>query len=125
MKTIRQWYEDELPADIAALAIANAEDQDAERLTRSVETLSYAICSGFFWSSSPQGWDFWIQVHNGDYGDTPTLVSVEIACDHMEARGGSFAKSLAECWRSADPRNRRKLEQAFRDVFQKYRGADG
>ena len=125
MKTIRQWYEDELPADIAALAIANAEEQDAGKLALSASGLRVAILTGFIWGKSPQGRRFWPQVYKGDYGDTPTLVSFELACNHMEDRGGNFAKSLAQCWRCADPDNRRKLETAFRDVFQKYRGADG
>lgn len=39
----------------------------------------------------------------------------------MELQGGSFARSLANCWYCADDTNRTKLESAFKDVFDGYR----
>lgn len=60
MKTIRQWYEDELPADIAALAIRNAEAQGQADIKTS--TLTFAIKGGFVWKNTPQGHCFWSEV---------------------------------------------------------------
>jgi hypothetical protein len=35
--------------------------------------------------------------------------------------GGSFIRSLAECWARADLANQKRLEAAFADEFEKYR----
>lgn len=38
----------------------------------------------------------------------------------MEEHGGSFVKSLATCWRMADPDNKQRLESAFPHLFGHY-----
>jgi hypothetical protein len=38
----------------------------------------------------------------------------------MEACGGSFARSLASCYRAADAQNRVKLREAFAEIFDRY-----
>lgn len=38
----------------------------------------------------------------------------------MEHQGGSFVKSLAACWHSADPTNRAVLAHAFATYFTIY-----
>ena len=38
----------------------------------------------------------------------------------MEDHGGSFVKSLAACWRVADPDNKQRLESAFPHLFAHY-----
>lgn len=38
----------------------------------------------------------------------------------MEAIGGSFVKSLAACYYAADPKNKRRLLDAFPDWFGSY-----
>jgi len=38
----------------------------------------------------------------------------------MERYGGSFARTLACLYRCADPFNKKKLEKAFKDIFEEY-----
>lgn len=38
----------------------------------------------------------------------------------MDQYGGSFVKSLAECYRRADPANKKKLMSVFEEYFQEY-----
>ena len=38
----------------------------------------------------------------------------------MEVLGGSFVKSLANCYYAADPANKRRLRIAFEEYFAKY-----
>jgi hypothetical protein len=37
--------------------------------------------------------------------------------------GGNFAQAIADAWMCADHENRAKLEQAFADLFDKYKDA--
>jgi hypothetical protein len=39
----------------------------------------------------------------------------------MERHGGSFVRSLAVCFRKADPINFEKLRQAFPEIWEEYR----
>ncbi len=41
--------------------------------------------------------------------------------DAMEKYGGSFVKSLAMCFRTADPINFRKLKDAFPNYWNQYK----
>lgn len=38
----------------------------------------------------------------------------------MEAQGGSFVRSLADCYYHADPKNKAILRQAFASYFDEY-----
>jgi len=38
----------------------------------------------------------------------------------METYGGSFVKTLAELYRRADPTNKKRLEQCFKEYFTTY-----
>ena len=40
--------------------------------------------------------------------------------DRMMLYGGSFANAIGKAWHRADDDNRRKLEEAFADLFQAY-----
>ena len=118
MKTIKQWYEDELPADIAVMAIKNAEE--ARMLHLETESLSEALGFGFYWQSSPQGLFFWDEVTKGNYGEPGNPIDYSSAVDLMEREGGSFASNLATTFRYADNDNRQKLINAFGDLFREY-----
>lgn len=39
----------------------------------------------------------------------------------METYGGSFVKSLSQCFRHADPINFKKLKDAFPEYWEKYK----
>lgn len=38
----------------------------------------------------------------------------------MERHGGRFCASIAQTWRVADPTNKRRIEDAFPDLLNKY-----
>jgi len=122
MKTIREWFEDELPADIAALAIRNTEIYHSVTcvLDRRYATLNNALSAAFLWHKTPQGQYFWKEVHDGNYGDAPQSIDYTKACDEMEAKGGSFAASLARTYRLADPENRERIERTWASLFTHY-----
>jgi hypothetical protein len=40
--------------------------------------------------------------------------------ERMEIYGGSFVKSLANCFRHADPINRQKLKETFKEYWKQY-----
>jgi len=40
---------------------------------------------------------------------------------YMEEYGGSFVRELAYLYRLADNENKRKLEQCFKDIFERYK----
>ncbi len=42
------------------------------------------------------------------------------AAQAMRQYGGSFAKSLADCWLRADPINRQRVVAAFPEFFDRY-----
>jgi hypothetical protein len=50
-----------------------------------------------------------------------TATDPYVVAEAMQQHGGSFVRSLAECWAKADPSNRAKLESAFEDLFERYR----
>tara|TARA_R110000796_G_scaffold16726_7_gene52143 strand:+ start:2636 stop:2995 length:360 start_codon:yes stop_codon:yes gene_type:complete len=60
-KTILQWFEDYLPADIAALAINNT---DELRLDEQFESLDAALYGAFIWAKTDQGQKFWDDIAN-------------------------------------------------------------
>lgn len=45
----------------------------------------------------------------------------ERTLENMERYGGSFVKALAELYRRADPANKKKLKECFREYFEKYK----
>ena len=49
-------------------------------------------------------------------------MNIDIA-SKMLHYGGNFAQAIADAWICADPENRARLEQAFADLFAKYRDA--
>lgn len=68
MKTRQQWFEDELPADIAAMAIRNTEKYEISFLDGKCSSLENSIIGGFLWKETTQGGIFWEQVCTGNYG---------------------------------------------------------
>jgi len=69
MKTIQDYFEDSLPADIAAMAIRNT---DESALNAKICTSpKSALRGGFIWAQSPQGFLFWKSVYesieSGDF----------------------------------------------------------
>lgn len=72
MKTIEEHFIDSMPADIAAMAIANTEDSLLE--LKSYKTPEAALQHAFTWCNSKQGNLFWSQVFDtlqaeGDFRD--------------------------------------------------------
>lgn len=59
MKTIREWLE-ELPEPYRTQAIENTED---ELLLERVESLKKAVKCAFIWNKSPQGHEYWSELH--------------------------------------------------------------
>lgn len=60
-KTKLQWFEDYLPADVAALAINNTEEL---RLNEQSESLDDALHGAFVWAKTDQGHKFWDNIAN-------------------------------------------------------------
>jgi ABC-type transporter Mla subunit MlaD len=61
------------------------------------------------------------EVLDDEGADQPlTLDQKYTAVTAMQNHGGSFIKMLAGVWRSADPYNRAKIEQAWADEFERY-----
>ena len=60
-KTMLQWFEDYLPADIEALAINNT---DELRYDEQFESLVAALCGAFIWAKTDQGHKFWDDIVN-------------------------------------------------------------
>lgn len=60
-KTKLQWFEDYLPADVAALAINNTEEL---RLNEQSESLDDALHEAFVWAKTDQGHKFWDNIAN-------------------------------------------------------------
>lgn len=73
-KTKLQWFEDYLPADVAALAINNTEEL---RLNEQSESLDDALHGAFVWAKTDQGHKFWGQHRK-----------------HQEQMDGSFNRAL-------------------------------
>ena len=48
------------------------------------------------------------------------ITNMSDTLDLMESIGGSFIRSLAACYMSADPQNKARLLAAFPDWFGKY-----
>jgi len=121
-KTIKEWFEDELPADIAEMAICNAEIYNCGTYVLDTQeaTLKNALSSAFLWQETPQGHAFWQEVHDGNCGYAPKAIDCVKACDAMEAKGGSFAASLARTYRLADPDNRERITRTWADLFARY-----
>lgn len=121
MKTIEQHFIDELPADIAAMAIKNTEDST---LKRPCESAMDALMVAFVWSDTDQGALFWVQVRDnlptGDFRDIPMPEPTDKTIDRMQRHGGSFAQQLAMLWRTADNENRKRIEVEWPELFRKY-----
>ena len=66
-KTTRQWFE-ELPSDIEAMAIKNAEAHNAAALDLHLPSIEMALRGSFLWSNTTQGHFFWDQVAHGHFG---------------------------------------------------------
>ena len=49
-----------------------------------------------------------------------TKQDIYIALENMEVFGGSFVQSLAVCYKKAAPRNKGRLFDAFKHLFNKY-----
>ena len=43
------------------------------------------------------------------------------AVEMMDRFGGSFAQAIGKAWIVADPMNKSILEEAFRDLFERYK----
>lgn len=52
---------------------------------------------------------------------TATEITTMKVVDTMSLFGGSFVRSLAQCYWSADHSNKARIEKAFPDYFAKYR----
>lgn len=49
-----------------------------------------SINSGFVWSTSPQGWDYWRERHEGDVPlSEEDYAFIEALAEHFESGGGS------------------------------------
>ena len=122
MKTIRQHYEEDLPADIAAMAIRNAEESNSGCcvLDTKVESLTKALCMGFVWDMTDQGKAFWYEVNQGNYGDATQPIDYDLVCDEMIKNGGSFAAAIAVAFYHADSGNRNIIKREWRGLFAHY-----
>lgn len=77
MRTTRQWFEDELPADIAALAITNSRPGALETKRA---TLEEALSLSFVWTNTNEGFYFWHEVHGcSDYREIPYPFTKQVA----------------------------------------------
>jgi hypothetical protein len=67
LKTIRALLED-LPAELRRFAIINADAEHADKEWRNkipqVQQGSYALAAAFDWGKSPEGHDYWLNVHS-------------------------------------------------------------
>jgi hypothetical protein len=59
-------------------------------------------------------------VGNGDAGESDMTRIYDDALHLMEVQGGSFVKSLANCYYAADLKNRAKLRETFAEYFDGY-----
>lgn len=53
-------------------------------------------------------------------GESMNRATFDNAIHAMEVLGGSFVKSLAECYCRADTTNKQRLRDAFPEIFVKY-----
>jgi len=107
MKTIEEHFEDSMPADIAAMAIRNT-DQDLLRLSI-CKTPAAALQKAFDWAVSDQGYAFWSSVfdtisENRDFRD--------LKVDGYDLAMAGLKKLHAELLK-----DRRRLDWLLRDTI--------
>ena len=74
MKTIREWFEETLPKDIADLAIQTTIELRSERILKAKEPdFQNAILGAFVWEKSPQDDDFWRTIYDSNGKIIPEL----------------------------------------------------
>ena len=90
MKPILEWYE-QLPEPIRSQAIANYDGTEMD-----VESLHDAIFSGIHWRKTPEGDDYWSDIHtkaeDGEF-DKPDLAK---SITQLEATLKKVQQALAE-----------------------------
>jgi hypothetical protein len=107
MKTIEQHFEDSMPADIAAMAIRNT---DEDLLHMSIcQTPAAALHFAFDWAASNQGFAFWASVsdtvsENRDFRD--------LKVDGYDLAMAGLKKLHAELLK-----DRRRLDWLLRDTI--------
>tara|TARA_R110002074_G_scaffold127861_1_gene267756 strand:- start:415 stop:774 length:360 start_codon:yes stop_codon:yes gene_type:complete len=96
-KTAAQWFEDYLPADIAVLAINNADEQ---RSDEQFESLDAALYGSFVWAKTSQGHKFWDQIANTEDRWLEAAIELEecLPCDGVgELQGDSRSDYFPIC----------------------------
>lgn len=59
MKTIKKWFLDTLPEDIAKLAIKNTPEKDIEK---EKECFEDALYESFIWDDTEEGFEYWSNI---------------------------------------------------------------
>jgi DnaJ-class molecular chaperone len=96
-KDLLEWFEDYLPADIAALAINNTDEQ---RLGEQFESLDAALYGAFVWSKTEQGHKYWDDIANQEDRWLSAASEVEecSSCDGVgELRGDPSSNDFPAC----------------------------
>jgi hypothetical protein len=62
LKTMEEWFNECLPADIAEKAIANTKEQKISYLDQKTNSLYWALSDGFMWIDSPEGIGYWLEI---------------------------------------------------------------
>ena len=111
-----EFYEDQLPADIASMAMANLIKQDAgdPHCANLIDALSQ-----FKWQDTDEGWRFWCDVASGNV-EMHIGELCDRAAQRMINRGDAFSASLGRTYTLANPSHKCRLISAFSTVFKKY-----
>ncbi len=74
MKTIKEWFEETLPKEVAELSIQTTLDLSGEeRLFSKAPSFKRALLGAFFWMKSPQEDDFWRTIYESNGTIIPEL----------------------------------------------------
>ena len=64
MKKISEWFSGVSDSDLKNKLVSNLDPQWGSKETK---TLDEAICSAFYWSTSPEGFEYWDNVTGGKF----------------------------------------------------------